>query len=165
MDFLLRRRAHAAKSASMKCRLRADDFEALAFFARFPDAVQSGEFEQAFVGLSAGIAKKHPSRACIRHQPLGQLTLERIAIQITDMHQGGGLRGDRLYPTRVTMPDRVYRDARGKIEITLAGVVPDAATLTPRQRDGRTAIVAQYVGVVGGFSRSLHDLGLAHRLK
>src|SRR4051812_9703155 len=62
LDFFLRRRTHAAEGAAMKRVFRADDLVAFAFLARFPDAVQARELDQALVGFSAAVAKKYPAR-------------------------------------------------------------------------------------------------------
>ena len=59
LDLLLRRGGHAAEGAAMEGLLGDDDADAGAFRTGLTLAMETGELEQAFVGLGAAVAEDH----------------------------------------------------------------------------------------------------------
>ncbi len=92
LDLFLRSRAHAAKRATVKRVLRADDLVDFALFAAgFFHAVETRELEQRFVGLGPAVAEKHATGAGVTDDAFGQLALVRVAKQVADVDEFAGL--------------------------------------------------------------------------
>src|SRR5581483_8294381 len=136
LNFLLRRRAHAAVRAAVKRVFRADDLVAFSFLAGFLHAVQPRELDQRLVRLRTAVAEKNAARPGEVHDPARELTLQRIAKQIADVDQFGGLTLHRGHPIRMAVTERADRDARSEIEIAVAGVVPHLRAAAAHEREG-----------------------------
>ena len=74
----------------------------------------AGNFERRLVGLSAGIAEKHPRiRVTKPVDEAGSHINDRLGcIQVGNMPQGGNLLGYRLHHRRMTVSQGVHRNAR-----------------------------------------------------
>ncbi len=76
---------------------------------------------------------------------LGQLGLERILIEIGDVHQLARLVADRLDEFRVAVAERTHGDAHAEIQITLPRVVPQPRAGTSHGDQRKAAVGGQNV--------------------
>src|ERR1044071_228981 len=77
----------------------------------------SRDLDGALVRLRAGVAEEHLLHARQSAEPLRQLGLERMIIEIRAVHGGGSLLRDGPRDSRMAMPHRADRDPREEIQI------------------------------------------------
>ena len=87
-------------------------------FAYFPR-----KFKRRFVGFCAGVAEVNFVGERVGDKFLCQFNLRGAVVQVADVGEGGGLRGNGRYPIRITMSQRCHGNARGQVEIFVAFAV------------------------------------------
>ena len=148
LDGLLRGRAHPAEHPSVEPVLCANDLDAPALDARLPDAVKAEELDQRLVRLAAAVAEEDAPGPREPDQPAGELALIRIAEEVAHMDELSRLALDRRNPARVAVAERAHGDARRKVEIGPALVVPDRGAEPADERQRRPRVVPEDVGIV-----------------
>ena len=92
LDLFLWCGSHAAKGASMEGIVGTDDLVAAAFFViALLATVQTGQFDQSFVGFGAAVAEKDASGACALDESIGQFRLAGDSVKVAAMRQSRGL--------------------------------------------------------------------------
>ena len=105
LDLLLGRGGHAAEGATMESLLGDDDADAGAFLAGLALAMETGELQQAFVGLGAAVAEDDATGAATQRKSVGEFALRFVAVEVADVDELAGLLGDALHPVRVGVAD------------------------------------------------------------
>jgi hypothetical protein len=103
-------------------------------------AIQARQLDRRLVGLAARVAEEGAVHAGQFAQPVGQFFLARHAIQVRRMDQGRSLVGNRLHQFRMGMAQPVHRHPGDRIEITLAGLIPQVGAFAAHERDGLAGI-------------------------
>jgi hypothetical protein len=84
----------------------------------------------AFQRLGAGIGEEHEVREALLAQPRRQPFAVRTLEQVGHVPQPGRLLLQRRDQMRMTMAERIDRDARGEVEITIAVARDQPCALT-----------------------------------
>ncbi len=92
-------------------------------------SVHARQLDRGFVGLATGIAEEHLVHAGQRGETIGSGFRLADAIQVRRMHEAADLLAQSLDQSRMIVAQRVDRDSRQGIEIGLALLVEQAATL------------------------------------
>ena len=139
-DFVLTRGGNSRQRPAMKGIDCGNDFKAPFVMTKF-----TGELEQALIGFGAAIAEEAFTRANKFHQGLGQLSLQRMVVEIGDMNQALGLLDQSFGDGRVRMAQATDRNASAKIQVAFARNVPKITALTVADDQIETAIGRDYV--------------------
>src|ERR1043165_5217801 len=90
-DFLLASGGDAREGAAVKRIDRGQDLETAFFVAKF-----AAELEQAFIGLSAAVAKENFARSDLFDDGLGEAALRLVIVKIGNVTQFLGLANQRI---------------------------------------------------------------------
>ena len=90
---------------------------------------------RGLVRLQPGIAEEHLVQAGDRRDAVGGLLLQRHLEQVRAVDDAADLLGERAHEARVVVAERVHRDAGERIEVLLAGLVPQPHALAAHERD------------------------------
>ena len=99
--------------------------------------VQARELDRGFVGLGAGVAEKHVVHGGQLAQAFGEFGLLRNFEPVGDVQQLAGLVADGGGHRRVRVAEVAYRHAGERIEIFLAGRIPQPGAFAVREGHGQ----------------------------
>ena len=98
-------------------------------------SVQPSQFDRGFVGLAARIAEEHFVHAGKRSKAIGKRFSFRDSIQVRCMDEPTKLLAQCLHQLRMIVAQRIYGDARQGVQIGLALLVEQPATLAVGEGD------------------------------
>ena len=104
--------------------------------------MRAGQFERAFPGLGATIAKEDAVQAGALGKLQRQLRLALVKEEIRGVDELAALPDDGLFDGRMAVAERVNADAAQQVEIALALLVDEVHTLSASEKNG--------IAVVGG---------------
>ncbi len=90
----------------------------------------AGQLDGRFIGFGPTVAEKNPVRETVCHQKSGHIGLWFSVEKVGDVHQPSRLFGHGTCDGRVGMPQVAHRNAGHKVEVGLAGFVPECTPLT-----------------------------------
>ncbi len=131
LDFRLTGGGHRTERAAVERLQEGDHLVTLRTVSlRAFAAEAAGGFDQAVIRLGAGIGEEDfPRKAhVVGVDFLGKFGLERILIEIGNVHQLAGLVADRFDEFRVAMTERTHGDAHAEIQIAFSRFVPQPRT-------------------------------------
>ena len=98
------------------------------------------QLDRCLVGLGTRVREEHPALDAEQpDQPLGELDLRLVQVQVRGVRQPPGLVGHGLHDRRMRVPERADRDAGDQVQVGVPVDVPDHAAVAARQRDRRHA--------------------------
>ena len=103
-------------------------------------AVKARELDRSLVRLAAGVAEEDSLHASHRCKLVGELFLLRDAIEIRSVDQTPALLCYCLHQPGMAVAERVYRDARQRVEISLARFVPQPHPFAAGEGNGNATV-------------------------
>ena len=145
--FLLAAGSERRQRAAVEGAFEGDD--ANPFRMTADGVILARHLDRAFHRLRAGIAEEDDVGKARRAQPLRQRLGFRNPVKVRDVPELVSLVGQRLDQLRMRVAEHIDRDARGEIEIALAGRRRQPGTLPPLKSEIGTRIGRQKIGEHG----------------
>ena len=105
------------------------------------DLIAARQLQRRLVGLGARVAEERAALERAPGQRLGELQLRLDVVEVRDVQQAAGLRGDGVREAGVAVAQHAHRDARGHVEVAAPLDVEQRAPLAARHHDRRLAVV------------------------
>ena len=138
-------RAQRAERAAVKAAVRGQDH--VAFALAGAPGVFARELDRRLVRFGAAVAEEDRIESGQFGQPIGERPGGFVVHEVRDVHQGGGLLGDRARDAGMGMTKRAHRDARDQIQIRVPGFVVEPAALAAHDIDFEPPVVLHQVRV------------------
>ena len=143
LDLRLAGGGHRAERAAVEGLQEGDHLEALhAIRLRALAAEAARGFDEPVIRLGTGVREENLAGELdvVGVDFLRQLGLQRVLIEIGNMHQLARLMADGFDQSRVAMPERADGDAHAEVQIALPGLVPQAAARAPHRHQREAAV-------------------------
>ena len=109
-------------------------------------AEATGQLVEGFVGVRAPVAEEAaPGGTDEFDDAFGQEALQACVVEVGDVAESAGLPGQGFRQTRVRVAQAAHGNARAKVEVWLAGFVPDLRALASFQAEREAAVRRQDV--------------------
>jgi hypothetical protein len=153
--FRLAAHGHGKESPAMEGIGKGNDLDL--FRAEFLDGVTTRQLECSFVGLGAGIGKKHLLGKGGIHQLACQTQSRLVGQHIAQVPDLVGLFGQRLDQCRMRVANTAHGNAAGQVDVFLALLIPHArASATHRHKTGGGVIGYHHPVEIGSSHMGIH---------